>query len=51
MGRLLGDMFGTLAGWLMFLLGVILAGTVKSLWSRTTGGMTATARTTRPAGA
>jgi hypothetical protein len=31
------DMFFTLAGWLMFILGVISAGFVRGLFSRVTG--------------
>jgi hypothetical protein len=41
---MLRDMFFTLAGWLMFVLGVLSAGFVRGLFSRVTGG--AAARTT-----
>jgi hypothetical protein len=34
---MLRDMFFTLAGWLMFLLGVIFSGTVRGLWSGVRG--------------
>lgn len=38
---MLRDMFFSLAGWLMFVLGVISAGFVRGLFSRVTGGATA----------
>jgi hypothetical protein len=42
---MLRDMFFSLAGWLMFVLGVISAGFVRGLFSRVTSGATG-ARTT-----